>query len=257
MPDAISRIIEVHNEGFASAVRPVSDPLERMLKTNIRHVKSGQVIVMEADPVDSIICLLSGWLSLSKSLPEGAVQIVDFALPGEIIEPGAAQGAVASVTVEAVTDASVAIVPVSVWTAMTHQRRDLGRVFGDIQGASRSRVAERMLRLGRGNAGMRMAYALLELNLRLEAIGQASGGKFHMPMTQRVLGDFIGLSSVHVCRTLGRMTDEGILRTSGQMDIEILDFDALTEIAGVELDILQRGILAHLTSDAPALAVFG
>lgn len=42
---------------------------------------------------------------------------------------------------------------------------------------------------------------LLELNIRLEAIIQTLEGKFLIPMNSRVLGGFVGLSSVHICRT--------------------------------------------------------
>jgi len=151
-----------------------------------------------------------------------------------------------------VSQASVALVPVAAWDAIKLQRPDLDRISKAIRAASRSRMAERMLRLGRGRAAMRMAYALLELNVRLEALGQARDGKYHIPMNQRILGDFVGLSSVHVCRTLGRLVSDGFVRVAGQMDIEILDFDALSEIAGVDLIGLQREIILQGEDMTPA-----
>ena len=251
MSQAVSHIFKTQVEGLTPVYGSASDQLEKTLKTHVRTVKPGQLIIMEGDHSSSVICLLSGWLSSSKSLPDGDSQIVDLALQGEIIEAG---GDVSAVTIQAVSQASVAVIPVAIWDAVKLQRPDLGRISKDIRTASRSRMAERMLRLGRGRAAMRMAYALLELNVRLAAIGQARDGKYHMPMNQRVLGDFVGLSSVHVCRTLGRLVSDGIIRATGQMQIEILDFDALTEIAGVDLAVLRREIIPQDDDVVPEFA---
>lgn len=254
MLEAVSHIVEMPIKGHASLHHSAPDPLEKLLRAHVRTFKPGQFVIREGDETSSVICLLGGWLSLSKSLPDGETQIVDFALPGEIIETGITGKSLSVLNIEALTAASLAIVPVSVWDAMKHQRADLRGICDRVQAASRSRMAERMLRLGRGRAAMRMAYALLELNIRLGAIGQASGGKYCLPMNQRVLGDFIGLSSVHVCRTLGRLVDDGVIRVTGQMNIEILDVEKLTQMAGVDRDILQYEILAQADGKASTLA---
>lgn len=140
--------------------------------------------------------MLSGWLSLSKCLPDGEIQIIDFASPGDIIETGGTGGSVSAVSIEALTNVKVAVIPAPTWQASKRDRPDLGRVARTIPAATRARLAERVLRLGR--AQMRMPYALLELHVRLDAIGQSKAGRFRLPLTQRVLGNFVDLSSVHV-----------------------------------------------------------
>ncbi|HEY9040148.1 MAG TPA: Crp/Fnr family transcriptional regulator [Roseovarius sp.] len=251
MSQIVGQISEKQDRLGALLSSHVPDPLEWMLKTSIQTAGPGQYLLMETDETNSVIVVLHGWLSLSKSLPNGEVQIVDFALPGEIIEAGVAEGSVSSVSVEALTDVSVAVVPALAWDGMKRHRPDLTRISRDIRAAARARTAERMLRLGRGNATMRMSYALLELYIRLEAIGQARAGKFQLPMNQRMLGDFVGLSSVHVCRTLGQMVDSGTVRVGGHMNVEILELDRLTDMAGVDLNILRSGILADVDHMSP------
>lgn len=254
MSEVVGQASAKQNESNPCNRDAISDPLERMLKANVRKASPGQFLIMEADEADYIICLLSGWLSLSKSLPDGEVQIVDFALPGEIIETGAAKGSVSAVNVEALTDVRVAVIPLSAWDEMKRQRPDLTRVSRHIRLAAHARMAERMLRLGRGKAKRRVAYALLELNIRLEAIGQAKEGKFYIPINQRVLGDFVGLTSVHVCRTLGQLAGDGIIKVRGQMNVEILEVDWLAEMAGVDLQILKCMLFAELNCMSTALA---
>ncbi len=251
MSQAISQISAKQNGGGAPLSVHMSDPLERMLKTGNQTFRPGQHLLMEGDKSNSVLCLLNGWLSLSKCLPDGEAQIVDFALPGEIIETGAAEGSVSPISIEALTDVSVAVLPLTIWEDMKRQRPDLARISRNIRAAARARAAGRMLRLGRGRAAMRLAYALLELNIRLEAIGQSTERGFLIPMNQRVLGDFVGLSSVHVCRTMGQLVSRGIIRTGGHMSIEILEPDLLAEMAGVDPKVLRCEILAdanHMSS---------
>lgn len=253
MSEAISDVVGTQIEDHALLHFPATDLLEQMLKANVRKIKAGQFVIMEGEDTDTVIVVLGGWLSLSKCLPDGDTQIVDFALPGEILEAGTAKELASAVSIEALTDVSVAVVPALVWEDMKRQRPDLVRISRAIRGAARARMAGRMLRLGRGRALMRLAYALLELNVRLEAIGQSRESRFHIPMNQRVLGDFVGLSSVHVCRTLGQLVSKGIIRVEGHMNIEILEIELLAEMAGVNLDILPCEILAEIEDFSPIM----
>src|SRR5690606_21255053 len=57
-------------------------------------------------------------------------------------------------------------------------------------------------RLGRQRAYERMAHLLLEIDYRLMGRGLASYGFLSLPLTQETIGDVLGLSVVHVNRTL-------------------------------------------------------
>jgi CRP/FNR family transcriptional regulator len=250
MLQAVTWLSSDANRHRIPETRLATDHLENLLRSCVQTFRPGHGLVFEGAATHSVLCVLSGWLSLSKCLPGGEIQIVDVALPGEIIEVGAAGGAVSAVSIEAMSDASVAVMPAHTWEAMKLDRPDLGRISSSIRAAAKARLAERILRLGRGRAVMRIAYALLELNIRLEAIGQAQSGRFHLPMNQRVLGNFVGLTSVHVCRTLRQMVGDGLVRVEGHMSVEIRDIDALADLAGVELQVLKYQILAQ-TNFAP------
>lgn len=110
-------------------------------------------------------------------------------------------------------------------------------------GASHARIAERLLRVGKGHAEARIAYAICELCLRTTKTGLVEGNGFHLPLTQQVLGDFVGLSSVHVSRTLRRLRRQKVLETSDHLDIVIHNVDKLAEIAEIDLDDLRMEII--------------
>jgi len=101
------------------------------------------------------------------------------------------------------------------------------------------------LRLGQGSAASRIAYALLEFYIRLEAIGLVWDHHFTFPITQQKLGEFTGLSNVHVCRTLRRFERDGFISHPHNSDILLCDIDALCDIAGVDLEVLRHEILTQ------------
>lgn len=242
MPRPVSQMNGIKERGRVLP-HDIADPIKSMLKANAKTLKLGQFMLMEGDNTNAVYCLLDGWLAVSKSLPEGEVQILDIALPGEILEFRSANAFASAVNVEALSDVRVAVIPEASWEKMMQERPDLQDISKNIRLAAQARMGERMLRLGRGAAEMRVAYGLLELSVRLEAIGDAKEGKFQVPMNQRMLGDFVGLSSVHVCRTLRQMARKGIIKAEGHMCIEILKTGVLAKLAGVDLACLRSEIL--------------
>jgi CRP-like cAMP-binding protein len=83
---------------------------------------------------------------------------------------------------------------------------------------------------GRASAYARFAHLLCELFLRLQAVQQTHGNGFELPFTQPELGDVLGLSTVHVNRTLQELRGEGLVTWRGTK-VEILDWERLQEAA--------------------------
>lgn len=65
--------------------------------------------------------------------------------------------------------------------------------------------------IGRARAQARIAWFLLELWRRLRCRGLIAGRRFDLPMTQQEIGDFLGLTPVHVNRVLKSLKDEGVV----------------------------------------------
>jgi CRP-like cAMP-binding protein len=70
---------------------------------------------------------------------------------------------------------------------------------------------EWVLNVGRRDSRMRLAHLLCELGVRLEAEGLAEDYGYELPMTQEQLADALGLTPVHVNRTLKALEEEGLI----------------------------------------------
>lgn len=96
-----------------------------------------------------------------------------------------------------------------------------------------------VVRLGRQTAYERTAHLLLELHDRTTTAGLEQNGRFPMPLTQEALADALGLSIVHVNRTLQQLRRDRLIEVrSGEA--RLLDRDALIEIADYQAPKLTR-----------------
>lgn len=219
------------------------EPFASALRSRSRNHAAGQELTFEGDAAAPVLFVLDGWLRVSKSLDDGQRQIIDFVLPGDFVASASADGSASALQIDALTDARVAAFSEIQWTRLQWDRPDLHWRAIHLHAASRARLAERILRLGKGGALMRVAYALLELCLRLKGGRSASGCSFRLPLTQLQIGDFTGLSAVHVCRTMRKLVNSGIISIDEHPTIRILDAVQLSKLAGVDIRQLSREIL--------------
>lgn len=213
-----------------------------LLETTARRTNGG-TLMFEGDEMSGVIFTLSGWLSLSKALEDGGNQVIDFALPGDIVQPASGDGITSEITVDVIEDGFVSIIPSARWEQLLQEDPEMLHMAQLDGSASRSRIAKRMLLLGKGTAEMRLAYALLELYVRVTGGRSDTQRTFHVPLNQQQIGNFVGLSSVHVSRTTRRLMRKGVIEMTDHLTFHVNDVEALSDIAGIGLESLRHEIL--------------
>ena len=227
--------------------------LSGLVETHSQDIPAGKLLQTANDESTKVYFIVSGWLTVSKTNPDGHRQIIDFLLPGNVFDPGSADEIMASTDVNALTDAQIAVVPRASWFGFLADHPQAHELAIRLGAAGYARIAERLLRMGRGSAETRIAYAFCELGLRASDRGLVAGREFHLPLTQQLLGDFVGLSSVHVSRTISRLVRRGLLSYGDHMDIVIHDIEGLAELAEVDPHDLRREILTAAREGLPAV----
>lgn len=212
---------------------------------SVEIARKGKIIVYEDDFADHSMILLDGWVAFSKMLPDGETQIIDVMLPGDFALIGAVNAPVSSCTVEALSAARFVNIRPSDANGPEPAMARLRELMAAEIVRTQARTAEILLRMGKGTAANRLAYALLEFYVRLEAIGLVKDNCFTFPMTQHKFGEFTGMSNVHVCRTMRRFERDGIISHPTRIDIVLRDINALCDIAGIDLGIFQNEILVQ------------
>lgn len=118
-------------------------------------------------------------------------------------------------SVVALSDCQVGSVPHAHLITLCQRHPHLGRLLWlstVIDGAiQRSTIAN----IGRRSAVQRLAHLVCELHTRLSVVGLASPNGFTCSFTQNDLGDILGLSAVHVNRTVRDLRNRKLLSWSG------------------------------------------
>ncbi len=213
----------------------------------VENAGKGKTLVYEDEFADHSMLLLDGWIALSKMLPDGETQIIDVMLPGDFALIGATNAPVAACSVVALSDVRFITIRPRHMNGSEQAMETIRELMAAEIVRSQARTAELLLRLGHGNAASRIAYTLLEFYVRLEAIGHTQAVGFNFPMTQHRFGEMVGLSNVHVCRTLRRFERDGVISHADQTTIVLDNINALCDIAGVDLDTLRHEILMQPT----------
>jgi CRP-like cAMP-binding protein len=102
-------------------------------------------------------------------------------------------------------------------------------------------LTEHIVRLGRRNAYERLGHLLLELLHRLQLVDKAGSSGYFLPLTQEVLADTLGLSIVHVNRTLRKLRNDQMIELDPRTRrLRILDQEALSEVTGYDQSFLDH-----------------
>ena len=190
------------------------------VRSGIRLVRAGEAIH------DGMFTLYAGWAFSWTATPDGRRQILDFHLPGDLVErtEDAAE-------VEALTDASFCILSRDRLCDFMGRDSALAMSYVDGLTRDRARMRERLTSLGRRDAAGRVAHLLLELYGRLQRRGGADARGAPLPLKQAHLADALGLSVEHANRALAAMRKDGIA-TLHKGRLDILDREALEDLAG-------------------------
>jgi len=158
--------------------------------------------------------ILSGWAARVRIVPNGGRQILGLLLPGDLIGHCYQPQPVALSSVIALTELMTCKAPAP------EQEDSLRCAYAMSHAFDEAYLLAQITRLGRMNASDRLADLFLELLERLALAGLAPGYTFHHPLTQELVADMTGLTTVHVNRTLKTMRRDGDANwSSGQLTL--------------------------------------
>lgn len=163
-------------------------------------------LLTEGAPVPAMRLLVHGWAARVRVLGDGRRQFLSFVLPGDLIGLCRHPQPLAVSTVVALTPVAVCAAPPAGTSPSLEHAYAIGQALEEAY------LLDQITRLGRLNAQERIISLFLELHERLERAGLTRNHSFDLPLTQEVLADSLGLTSVHVNRMLQQARKDGDLQ---------------------------------------------
>ena len=196
----------------------------------VRKVPADRVVVRAGEELSESLLLIDGWLARARDLAVGLRQITELHIPGDFADLHSFTLKRLDHDVVAITPCTIAAVPHARLKEITEQHPHLTRVYWFTTNLDAAIHREWSVSLGRRPALARLAHLFCEMRERLDIVGMVDGSSFEFPLTQDEVGECLGLTSVHVNRTLQELRGRNLVSLESRR-LTIRDLDALKQVA--------------------------
>jgi CRP-like cAMP-binding protein len=207
------------------------------LPGKIIQVRANGDVVAPGSEVENAYLVIHGLIARFSQLRSGERQLIVLHVPGDMADLHTVPVPRAITAIEAVTTSTLMSIPLPAIRSLVRERPTVAEALWAYAAVDAAILARWTASVGRQPARGRMAHLLCELGLRMECAGLGHRSDFNLEMTQAQLGDALGLTPVHVNRTLQALRKEGILTTIDRRFI-IQQWDELAAIGEFEPDYL-------------------
>lgn len=185
----------------------------RKLSFTRRGYEAPGYVLREGEPArKSCSFIISGLAFRQKLTAEGARQIVSIHMAGDFLDLQHLFLHHADHSVQALNRLECAEIEREALQELAWRHPAIGRAMWTDGLVDASMFREWILNVGRRDARTRVAHLLCEFALRMEAAGIAQHQGYELPMTQEQIGDAVGLTPVHVNRTLRALAADGLIQ---------------------------------------------
>lgn len=176
-----------------------------------RAVPARDAIVRDGSRENLVKVLTSGFACRYIYLAAGRRQITSFILPGDICDFGFVAASPASQGVVALAPSVVTVADLDRFADLVDAHPEVMTAVLRCIAIEQRSTQERLASLGGRNALHRVGHLLCELHYRFDQVGLVRDGHaFDLPLTQAELGVALGLSTVHVNRTVQTLRKLGL-----------------------------------------------
>ena len=211
----------------------VSEAEEQAIRgcvAEVREYPADETIIRAGEVLKSSMLLLDGILCRYKDLSDGQRQITELHVAGDFADLHSFTLKRLDHNVMTMSPCRIALVPHERLKAITEQHPHLTRLYWFTTNLDAAIHREWEVSLGRRTALARVAHLFCELQARLALVGLADGEGYALPLTQTEIAECMGLTPVHVNRTLRELRERRLLEfRSGR--VSILDPGALARLA--------------------------
>ena len=191
-----------------------------------KFLENGQYVVREGDKATHSCLVVSGFAIRHKVTGEGGRQIVNIHVKGDMVDLQNSLLTIADHNVQALSMMQAAFIPRDAITELAFDRPAVGKALWLDTLIEGSISREWIMNVGRRDALTRVAHLLCEFAYRLGAVRDGEECRYELPMTQEQIADTVGLTPVHVNRTLKALDAAG-LTTRTRRSVTIANVEAL------------------------------
>lgn len=201
----------------------------------------GSDLVVQGSRPSHSTLMLEGISARYKILEDGSRQITALHLPGDFVDLHAFLLKTMDHGIVAMSPCRVAFAQHSDLKTITETKPHLTRLLWLDTLVDGAIHREWIVAMGRRSAKSHLAHLICELYVRMQVVEMSEGASFLLPLSQSEMADALGLSLVHLNKTLQQLRRDGVVRWESKT-VEILDWEGLAGIAEFEPTYLSLSV---------------
>ncbi len=222
--------IFIHHLGLIGRLSDADKEALLSIKGEIRDLTRGEDVLRDGDRPTYSVVVISGLLQRYTTSPEGKRQIHSFYLPTDTPSLEAVHIGVMDNNLGAVTQSRVGLVPFSELFRVMDTHPNLTALMWRETLVQASILRAWLMRNSQTLAHEQMAHLFCEVMTRARAAGLVQGDTCDLPIRQEDLGDALGMTNVHVSRTLAMIRASGSVEFRGGK-LTVMNWEQLVQIA--------------------------
>lgn len=230
--ESISRLDALDRRGLA----------ELPLRT--RSVEAGVDLIPQGAKPTECCFVIDGCMCRYVVTAAGGRQIVAFHIAGDLPDRDSLHLPHLDHAVSSISSGRVAFIPHAALAALIDARPNIAVAMWRDAVVDAGVFRQWLTSVGRRSAKQRVAHLICEMFTRMDALGLADGDHFSFPVTQVHLGDALGLSSVHINRTLQDLRADGVVSWRSSI-VTIHDEEQLRQIGDFDPGYLELKAMAR------------
>lgn len=205
------------------------DVLKRLIEQR-REFSAGEDLVQQGSRPSFSTVLLKGIAARYKVLENGSRQITALHVAGDFVDLHAFELKTMDHGVVGMTPCQVGLADHGGLRKISETEPHLTRILWLSTVIDGAIHREWIVAMGRKSRKSHLAHIVCELFLRLKVVDQTRGMSFALPLTQLELADVLGISLVHLNKTLQTLRRDAVL-TWVNRTVTIENWDDLARIA--------------------------
>lgn len=186
-------------------------------------------IVSPGEVTDHACLVVDGLVGRFGMVIDGKRQITALHVAGDMRDLHSVVTPTVGWALQALSPTAVLRVPHTELRAIARAHPNIAEAFWRDCSVDASVLAQWVVNVGRRQAISRLAHLLCEMALRMESAGLGSRTAFRLQATQNQIGDALGLTPVHVNRTLKTLKQDGLVAIRG-FEVRIADWKRLAAL---------------------------
>ncbi|MDH5483632.1 MAG: fumarate/nitrate reduction transcriptional regulator Fnr [Gammaproteobacteria bacterium] len=206
------------------------DRLNEIIKRR-KPLQKGEYLFQNGNTFTSIYAVRSGSIKTYTESEQGDEQITGLYLPGEILGLDAIHNNQHPCSAIALETTSLCEIPFNILEELSEAVPGLYHQLFRIMSKEIASDEALLMLMAQKNAEERLAAFLINMSTRLKQ-RNFSETEFHLSMSRKDIGNYLGLTIETISRTFSRFQNDGLLTTQRKY-VNILKLNELKAIAGI------------------------